>query len=128
MTQRVLTESELAEAAFLLMSSSSVDRYVRIAKTLAQGSVAQRRVSEEPEAIDQLLQTAKQLWSEVVSSARRDTPEVELAVTLVVLGKTSDERCEDFLRDIGHVALSSAFWISSLARKLLFERPSNNVI
>ena len=127
-TTALFAEQELAEAAFDLLTSTSVDRYVRMAKQAAQRSKLSDRLRVEPTIIPEMLQHAKGLWRTLRGSTQRDVPEVELAILLALLAETGLRDIDSLLVDLSLVDSPTVAWIGALARRLLHARPRNAIL
>jgi hypothetical protein len=121
----LFTTEELANAAFDLLTSSTLERYARKAQEAAWGSRLVSKIRENPFLIPQLLDTARRLWRSLLCSVQRDVPEVELALLLSLLARTADPRVDPLLIDLSLIDRGPVTWISALARRLLGERTSN---
>src|SRR5512146_1073557 len=91
----LLPEPVLAEAAFQLLVSSSLDRYARAARRLASDTATL-------EALDQLTpaevaQRAEQHWRFLVSRKTREPQEAELALLLAFLASTAESEADRIL-------------------------------
>jgi len=120
-----LSTEELENAAFYLLTSSSVERYVRIAKNIATQSGVSAQLQANSDLAMPLLVRARQLWRRILLNACRDVPEFELAVLLPVLAKTALPEVSDFLLSLASIDRHNCAWISALARRLCQERPTN---
>src|SRR5579859_4168152 len=81
-----LDDSALANAAFGLLTSSTVDGYEREARRAA--APLRRRIVMDPGYGPRLLLRAQRLAIELLSADRRSEQEVELATILAALGGT----------------------------------------
>jgi hypothetical protein len=120
------SERFLQEAAFELMASSTIGRYVRVACRFASEDEMRRlEVLEDGE----LLRAIEDLWRVVLRSSQREMSEVELAVLLAYSAQRSSN---DFDQLLGTIGLSdrapAAAWIGALARHLYGKRPSNKSV
>jgi hypothetical protein len=121
----IATREELAEAAFVLLTSSTSSRYIRLAKRVALRSQLHARLKREPEMAAILVGHARTLWAQVLKAEQRDVFEIELALLLPVLAGTAEVGVEDLLLTLAVENRPVAAWISALARALLKERASN---
>lgn len=119
-------QNEVAETAFWLLTSSSVDRYVRMAKQAALRIQSRHQFVIHPQRIRQLITVARERWEYLLGSAQRDTPEVELAVLLCMLAQTAAPEVDGLLFAMAIVDRSAVAWIAALARRLLQDRASNH--
>ena len=121
----LLSREELEDAAFYLLTCSSIERYVRMAKRVAAQSGLSDRVSTDPRLIHTLIDYARELWKKILSTTRRDISELELAVLLPILARTGVREVEYLLLALSLVDHTNAAWISGLARRLRLECASN---
>lgn len=121
----LLSREELAEAAFELLTSSSLARYIRLAKTAGNRSSLHDRLRQQPEIIPELLKRVQFLWTSLLSSERREAFEFELAVLLPMLTHTSDPAVDRVLLKLAIADQPIAAWPAALARRLLRERSAN---
>ncbi|MBI3326726.1 MAG: hypothetical protein HYZ81_08500 [Nitrospinae bacterium] len=118
-------EEKLAEAAFDLLSSSSLERYARKADEHALSSALASELRRTPFIIPDLVDMARRLWRELIRASERDVPEVELALLLGLLAQTASSDVDELLVDLAIVEAPAAAWVSSLARRLLQRRGGN---
>ena len=121
----LLKQEELADAAFDLLTSSSFERYARMAKRAAARSQLHGDLKTAPEMIPRVVRRAKELWRTLRRSGQRDVPEIELAVLLAMLAQTSTPEVDELLVDLSLVDSPTVAWAGALARKLLHERAGN---
>lgn len=121
----ILPEGFLNKAAFALLSSSSVHRYVRIAKSLATSSPLRSNLDSNKVTVQHLIEYAQELWSEALSQKQRGISEVELAVIVSTLSETSLEEVDELLIRMAILDSPPISWIAALARQLCQERVSN---
>jgi len=115
-----LPEHELATVAFGLLTSSSIERYVRVARAaaarLAQG------LRQVPPQWGRVLERAEHLWREAVQGTHREPAEVELAVLLSALAQTATPGVDRLLASISLLDQPPVTWLSALARNLRMHR------
>lgn len=126
-TLPLLSSEQLADAAFHLLTSSSLDRYARMARGAATRSGLAQRVAAQPSLIPALLGRGRELLRELRRLSTRDVPEVELAMVLSTLAHTAEPAVGRLLRDIGVDDRPSLAWLAALARSLLKEVTHNQV-
>jgi hypothetical protein len=124
----VLSEDILREGAFLLLSSSSMNRYLRMAQGLARASSLQARLDIEELSVRDLVARAKWLWRELLSRNQRDVPEIELAIILAALTDNTAIEVSDLLVLVSLNDRPPVTWISALARRLYQSRAENEEI
>jgi hypothetical protein len=124
---RMLDEKWFSEGAFMLLTSSSLARYVRMAGLLAQDSGLRTRIKSGELTISAVLQRAKSLWRKVLGSKQREIAEVELAAILAAIGESPCEQVSDFLVQVSMIDQPSVAWLSALARRLNRARPTNQM-
>lgn len=118
-------EEFLSKAAFALLSSSTVHRYARMAKSLAATSRLRSALYASQVTTKELFMHAEGLWRQLVGQKQRDLPEVELALILATLGETAVGEVDNLLIRISMTDKAPVSWISALARRLYHERASN---
>jgi hypothetical protein len=121
----VLAKPELEEAASYLLTSSTVSRYIRLAREVANRSTLAAQLRSDPDFSSRLAMYARERWLELSSSPQRDVQEVELAIILPLLARAPLPSVEALLSDVGLSVRPSAAWIGALARHLISERPTN---
>ena len=119
-------QNEVAETAFWLLTSSSVERYVRMAKQAAWRIQSHHQFVIHPERMRQLVTLARNRWECLLGSTQRDTPEVELAILLCMLAQNAAPEVDGLLLAVAIVDRPGVAWIAALARRLLQERASNH--
>lgn len=120
-----ITETEAADGAFALLTSSTPGRYIRMAKDAAVHSRLRARIEENSQVIPLLVSDARMLWRQMLGSKQRAVQEPELAIILVLLSHTAVPEVDDLLSAIGLIDRPAVAWIAALARRLLQERASN---
>jgi hypothetical protein len=126
MTVRSLfSQEELADAVFTLLTSSSIERYARMAEQAALQAQLREQLHMKPQLIPDLIRRANELRRTMLRSAQRDVSEVELAVLLMMLAPTAAPAVDQLLLDLSIVNWPAVAWISGLARRLLQERRSH---
>jgi len=121
----LISEEALKEAAFLLLTSSSIERYVRLSKTSFATQELRRALTIGAVTAPMLIERADRLWRQLLQVKQRDLPEVELATILATLAITAVPEVSKLLERISLIDGPSVAWISALARRLLQERPTN---
>jgi hypothetical protein len=111
-----LSETQMQDGAFLLLSSSSLDRYARMANLLAQPILG--RLREEPDSANRAVERSRRLLQELLLAGTRDLPEVELAALLAALSQTGIREVGKLLDEVGLLDAAPVLWISALARRL----------
>jgi len=120
-----LSEQELSDAAFYLLTSSSTSRYLFVARQAAESSQLKQLILSSPHLLPELVERARSLWSVLLKGQERDASEVELAIVITILAETAEPEVDGLLQYFSIVDRSSSVWIAALARKLLQQRPSN---
>ena len=120
MDEPLLSQHELAKAAFGLLTSSSTERYVRIAQDSAAGLV--KKLQPVPLRWQRVLDRANRLWQEAVRGTRRESSEVELAVLLSALAQTAIPNVDRLLATVSLIDRPPVAWLSALARNLRMHR------
>jgi hypothetical protein len=116
MTDSMLNAEELGNVAFGLLTSSTLDRYARIA-----GEAAARvwpAVEPSSEQWVAVTTRAALLWGDVLGSKVREPAEVELAVLLTMLARTDVTGVDELLTTIALSSAPQARWPAALARHL----------
>ena len=80
----LIAEPFVADATFQMLASSTIKRYLRVAREIAERAGLVTAVRTEPETASQALGRARLLWN-VSSSDARIPEEFELALLLVGL-------------------------------------------
>ena len=124
MDEPLLSQHELAKAAFGLLTSSSTERYVRIAQDSAAGLV--KKLQPVPLRWQRVLDRANRLWQEAVRGTRRESSEVELAVLLSALAQTAIPNVDRLLATVSLIDRPPVAWLSALARNLRMQRRRQN--
>lgn len=114
----LIPESVVADAAFQLLASSTIKRYLRVAREIAEraGLIAAIRATEE--TASQALDRARTLWNAVSGSDRRIPEEFELALLLIALIDGQYEPAEALLLQIASSPDALATWSIALAKRL----------
>jgi hypothetical protein len=120
----LFSQGELADAAFALLTSSSLERYARMAQRAAMQAHLREQLRMNPEMIPELIGQANALRRALLRSAQRDVSEVELAMLLALLARSAAPAIDRLLLDLSVVDRPAVAWVSGLAR-LLQERRSN---
>ena len=126
MDEPLLSQHELAKAAFGLLTSSSIERYVRIAQDSAAGLV--EKLQPVPLRWQCVLDRANRLWQEAVRGTRRESSEVELAVLLSALAQTAIPNVDRLLATVSLIDRPPVAWLSALARNLRMHRSATLTI
>lgn len=129
MTNPVHFEDDfLGYAAFLLMSSSTTSRYVRMAKSLAANWPERQALHRGAVTPEDLIKEAAEEWATLIAQDERDVSEVKLAVLLSVISDTALTEVDDLLLRISVQDRPPVAWVSALARRLFRERSANQVL
>ena len=122
------SNTELTTAAFHLLTSSTIERYHRMAERVGMHSCISDRIRETPQVLPYLEIRAYDLWTALLKKEVRDVEEVELAMLMVLLARTGVNSFRFFLSKISSVDRHSVAWISALARRLLTEGAVNGLL
>jgi hypothetical protein len=114
----VIAESILADAAFQLLASSTIKRYLRVAREIAQRAGLVAAICDTPEIARESLHRARTCWSAVSRASARIPEEFELAVLLVGLIDAPYEPVEPLLLQIASSQDALATWTVALAKRL----------
>lgn len=120
-----ISEEFLGHAAFMLLSSSSIDRYIRTAKSLSFASQLKQYLDLSIFTDDDLLKEADSLWRQILQKDKRDIPEIKLAILLPLAAEFASDKASNILLDIALQDRSPASWVSALARHLFNNRRTN---
>ena len=123
-----IEESVLRDGAFLLLTSSSVDRYVRVAKSLAHSSELREYLQAGRLDVEHLIAHARELRGNLNGKKQREIEEVELAIVLAVLATNASEEVSDLLIESSLNDQQPLTWISALARRLYQQRGANEIV
>lgn len=126
MDEPLLSQHELAKAAFGLLTSSSSERYVRIAQDSAAGLV--KKLQPDLLQWQRVLDRANRLWQEAARGTRREPSEVELAVLLSALAQTAIPNVDRLLATVSLIDRPPVAWLSALARNLRMHRSATLTI
>lgn len=118
--ESLLPENELAAVAFGLLTSSSIERYVHVARDAAARLTKQ--LQHVPTQWMRVVERAEHLWREAVQGTHREPAEVELAVLLSALARTATPGVDDLLAIISLIDQPPVAWLSALARNLRMHR------
>ena len=121
----LFSRDELADSAFELLASSSVERYIRLAKGAADRSYLHSRLRQEPHVLGSALDRAQVLWKELLCSERREAAEFELAMLLPLLARASEPAVDGLLLRLATADRPNVAWSAALARRLLMGRSTN---
>lgn len=119
------TQAESEKAAFAMLTSSSLARYARNVEALASATLLATRLNEDPAMIPELVNQSLENWRRLFGSRQRTEDEVELALMLALLARTSDPRVDDLLLQFSLADQPSVAWISAFARHLRSRRACN---
>jgi hypothetical protein len=114
----LIAESVLADATFQLLASSTIKRYLRVARETADRGDLITAILTTPGAAGQALDRARTLWTAVSCADTRIPEEVELALLLVGLIDGRYEPAEGLLLQIASSPDARATWTIALARRL----------
>lgn len=114
----LIAEPFVADATFQMLASSTIKRYLRVAREIAERAGLVTAVRTEPETASQALGRARLLWNVVSSSDTRVPEEFELALLLVGLIDGQYEPAEALLLQLASSPDAPATWSVALARRL----------
>jgi hypothetical protein len=120
-------ESVLEEGAFLLLASTSVNRYAQTAKSLANTSALKDHFKSGLLSLEQLIDRARELHHQIARKACREIEEVELAIVLAIIAEAASEKVSALLVEFSLSDNGALVWTSALSRKLYQER-ANNIV
>lgn len=123
----LIPEEVLAKAAFGLLSSSSVERYVRVANEIASSPDLRTSLETSGVAVDQLLVRAQEAVRALSVARQREPQEFELALLLQVLSVFPDPEVDALLSRIALSDRAALAWPGAQAKHLLNRRPSNGI-
>ena len=110
--------SVIADAAFQMLASSTIKRYLRVAREIADRAGLITAVRTVPEAANQALDRARALWHTVSSADTRPPEEFELGLLLVGLSDGGFEPAESLLLQIASSPDTPPSWSIALAKRL----------
>ena len=125
MTEPFLSQGELEQAAFELLTCSSISRYVRQAKNEAARSRVFRTLQVQPQLAKRIITRIRELRRALVKRKQRDVPEIEMAVLLAGLSRTAFREVDELLVEIGLLETPVFSLLSALSRILRQERPTS---
>jgi hypothetical protein len=114
----LIPESVVADAAFQLLASSTIKRYLRVAREIAKRAGLIAAIRATAETASQALDRARALWNAVSGADTRIPEEFELALLLVALIDGQDEPAESLLLQIASSPDALAAWSVALAKRL----------
>jgi hypothetical protein len=115
-----------ASLAFELLASSSISRYIRVARSFATSSSVEEAIASRDISVQDLLGLARESWRLIASGDMRDEEEVDLALALCILSDSADPEVDEFLQQVGMLDRPPLSWASGLARYLSYHRPANS--
>jgi hypothetical protein len=114
----LIAEPILAEAAFQLLASSTINRYLRVAREITDRANLIAAIRATPETASQALDRASTLWNVVSTADTRIPEEFELGLLLVGLIDGQHHPAEALLLRIASSSEAFATWTIALARRL----------
>jgi hypothetical protein len=114
----LIQESVAADAAFQLLASSTIKRYLRVAREIAERAGLIAAIRETAETASHALDRARALWNAVNGANTRIPEEFELALLLVALIDGQYEPAEALLLQIASSPDALAPWSIALAKRL----------
>lgn len=114
----LIAESFVADATFQMLASSTIKRYLRVAREIAERADLVRAVRTAPRMASQALDRARALWNAVSSAETRIPEEFELGLLLVGLSDGQYEPAEALLLQIASSPDAPAPWSIALAKRL----------
>jgi hypothetical protein len=114
----LIAEPFVADATFQMLASSTIRRYLRVAREIAERAGLVAAIRTVPETARQALDRARALWHAVSSAEARIPEEFELGLLLVGLIDGQHEPAEALLLQIASSPDALATWSIALARRL----------
>jgi hypothetical protein len=114
----LIHDSAVADAAFQLLASSTIKRYLRVAREIAERAGLIATIRGTAETASQTLDRARTLWNAVSCADTRIPEEFELALLLVALTDAQYEPAEALLLQIASSPEMLATWTVALASAL----------
>jgi hypothetical protein len=114
----LIAEPFVADATFQMLASSTIRRYLRVAREIAERAGLVAAIRTAPETARQALDRARALWHAVSSAETRTPEEFELGLLLVGLIDGQYEPAEALLLQIASSPDALATWSIALARRL----------
>jgi hypothetical protein len=114
----LIAEAVIANATFQLLASSTIKRYLRVARDTADRGGLITAIRATPGTARQALDRARTLWTTVSRADTRIPEEFELALLLVGLMDAPYEPAEGLLLQIASSADTHATWTIALAKRL----------
>lgn len=114
----LIAEPFIADAAFQMLASSTIKRYLRVAREIADRAGLTEAIRTTPETARQSLDRARTLWNAVSRAEARIPEEFELALLLIGLIDGQHEPAEALLLQIASSPDALAIWSIALARRL----------
>lgn len=116
-SEALLDEAQLGRAAFDLLSSSTLGRYLRKAREHADQAGLSALARTDAAALARFITRAEHLWENVSVQATRELDEIELAVALAAVETSSHEAVVALFERIAAHADAPSRWIPALARQ-----------
>lgn len=120
-----LPDSLLQQAAFELLSSSTLARYTRVAHRLSPLARVVEQLDSGEVSAGSLRTWTLERWRFLLSAEERGRAEIELALVLPSISQMTDDWVHTLLRAMVTASHPGATWISGLARGLLRSRATN---
>jgi len=114
----LIAEPFIADATFQMLASSTIKRYLVVARETVERAGLVTVVRTEPERASQVLDRARTLWNVVSSADTRIPEEFELALLLVGMIDGQYEPAESLLLQIASSPDTPATWSVALAKRL----------
>lgn len=114
----LIESSVIADAAFQMLASSTIKRYLRVAREIAGRAGLIEAMRTVPETANQALNRARTLWQTVSSADSRPPEEFELGLLLVGLSDGGYEPAESLLLQIASSPDTTPSWSIALAKRM----------
>lgn len=114
----LIAESFIADATFQMLASSTIKRYLRVARETAERAGLVTAIRTSPETARQALDRARALWQAASGADTRIPEEFELGLLLVGLIDGQYEPAEALLLQIASSPDAFATWSIALAKRL----------
>lgn len=114
----LIAESFIADATFQMLASSTIKRYLRVAREIAERAGLAAEIHTNPDIASQALERARALWNTVSSADTRIPEEFELGLLLIGLIDGPHEPAESLLLQIASSPDAPAAWTVALAKRL----------
>lgn len=117
-----LMEDEVRELAGCLLTSSTIERYLRCIEASQAVANLTNKLDIAPDSGTELLKYAWFYWTQLLETRTRSEWEIPLAALVYVLADSGTQNAEKLLTACAVSSRPQAAWVAGLARRLLATR------